>query len=159
MKSAVLAVSLLACAPTIGALQITTTSATSTGERAIQAAAIAIDADRRYLSGQPAAAGDAGRAAFRAACLERQVDREMLLDQLHSRAQVHAFAWKDWYERHCVPLGLPDGTFVALAETGADASAAYLCPASAGAPPTRAYERSDEERLAQQQRDACEAAQ
>jgi len=148
---------LVACAPEGRAVAPPATGAV--GERAIQAAAIAADASRRYASGLDPSGDDAGRAAYRSACLEHQIDRELVLDELHERAQIHAFAWRDWYERHCVALAPPDGTVVAIAESGASAPVARLCPTDAGAPPARAYERSDEERLAQRQRDACERAQ
>jgi hypothetical protein len=108
----------------------------------------------RYAKGLDSLDNETARRFFRAECSYHQLDRELTIDMMHERAGIHLYAWKDFYQRHCK---LVPGTMV-IPETGKEVEP-YICDADAGAPPGRAYERSDEEKLAQKQRDACERAQ
>lgn len=108
----------------------------------------------RYAKGQDAIDDETSRRYFRAECSYHQLDRETTLDMMHERAGIHSYAWQDFYQHHCKPM---TGVMI-LPETGKTVDP-YVCDADAGAPPAKQYERSDEEKLAQKQRDACERAQ
>jgi hypothetical protein len=122
-----------------------------------------VDAEGRFLSGDNAEPSDLGRAAYRTVCREHAVEREMTLDELRERAQIHTFAWREWYKTHCLPIanGLKTPNSVAIdRDTGkALTDSVYVCGTDAGTPPARVYERSSAEVLAQARRDACERAQ
>ena len=132
----------------------------------LQNSAYALNVAREaYNHGEDAPDSPKVQSFFRQECRLHETDREALLDQMHERAGIHAFAWRDYYERRCSSPALPQATEAVDARTGETliSNLPYLCPvdADAGAAsyPAQAYDRSPEEKLAQRQRDACERAQ
>lgn len=114
----------------------------------------AADAMARYRSGHDPEPTDQGKTAFRRECLLHESDREVVLDQSREHAQIHAYAWREWYRIHCTPV---DGTVIDRT-TGTTVDA-WACAADAGSPPGYWYVHTPEENLARAQRDACERAQ
>ena len=129
------------------------TTTTSAIDRHIvqQASAMA-----RYNHGDDAEQSEAGKAAYRRECLVHQTDREILLDQGREHAQIHAYAWHEWYRLHCVEI---DPGKPVVDRTTGNTVDAWACDADAGPPPGYWYMHTPEEGLARAQRDACERAQ
>jgi hypothetical protein len=152
MKHIFFALLLVGCIPKDDPAPMQTTTS-AIDRQLIQTA----DAMARYRDGRDAEPTEQGKAAFRRECVVHETDREILLDQMREHAQIHVFAWREWYRVHCDSIESGRGPIID-SSTGHTVDA-RACDADAGAPPGFWYIHTPEENLAQAQRDACERAQ
>jgi hypothetical protein len=121
----------------------------------------ALFAQANYELGDDSGVTEEDRAAFRQVCLKNQDERAEVLEKLLYHAQMHRILWRDWYEKNCTNLVLPDGKTIAWPEMGItfNPPVPWVCSIDAGVPPAQVYQKTEQEEIAQRQKLACERAQ